>query len=236
MKTKYKIFLVDDHALLRNVLKTMINQLEDYEVVGEAGDGMEAIRKIKIVQPDLILLDLNMPKMGGFSVLKEIQPEHKDLKVIVLTMNDNEDIIADAYRSGIDGYCLKNANFDELQLIISAVLSGKRYISPEISENIIGGFLETEKKKIKDPLWVSLTQREREVLKLIGEGYSSKEIADFLFISPSTVDKHRTNMRKKLGLNSNQELKTYAVTKKLAFTEEAEDYRSTFVLQHHPHG
>jgi DNA-binding NarL/FixJ family response regulator len=193
----------------------MLQERDDLEVVAEAADGMEAIRCVERHEPDLILLDLAMPKMNGISAIKDIRSRHPDTRILAVTIQTDDEYILAAFDSGADGYCLKQASREEFLNAIDKVLAGNRYISPEISGQVLEGYLEGRKRLKKDTRWESLTQREKEVLKLIGEGYKNAEIADFLFISPKTVDKHRSNIMKKLDLHNAAALTAYAIDKGL---------------------
>jgi DNA-binding NarL/FixJ family response regulator len=212
---KKRIVIAEDHTILRQGLRALLKSNENLEVIGEAEDGLEAIRCVEKQNPDLLLLDLNMPRMDGISVIKEIKKRHPDTKIIVLTMHMQEEYILEAFRSGAQGYCLKASSHDELNMAINAVLSGKFYVSPEISGKVLEGFLEGQKNIKKRSSWDVLTQREKEVLKLVGEGYQNKEIADYLFISVKTVEKHRANIMEKLDLHSASALTAYAIEKGL---------------------
>jgi DNA-binding NarL/FixJ family response regulator len=212
---KKRIVIAEDHTILRQGLKALLKSNENLEVVGEAEDGLEAIRCVEKKNPDLLLLDLNMPRMDGISVINEIRKRHPETKIIVLTMHMQEEYILEAFRSGAQGYCLKASSHDELIMAINAVLSGKFYVSPEISGKVLEGFLEGQKNIKKKSSWDILTQREKEVLKLVGEGYQNKEIADYLFISVKTVEKHRANIMEKLDLHSASALTAYSIEKGL---------------------
>lgn len=215
MAEKARLLIAEDHTILRQGLRALLSADPGIEVVGEAGDGLEAIRSIEKLNPDLVLLDLNMPKMDGFSVIKEISKRCPDTRVLALTMHRDEEYVLEAFKSGAKGYCLKSAGQGELKLAIKAVLSGKTFVSPEISDKIMEGYLETKKNIKKESSWDTLTQREREVLKLIGEGYRNKEVSDYLCISVKTVEKHRANIMEKLDLHSASALTAYAIQKGL---------------------
>lgn len=215
MEEKKRIVIVEDHTVIRQGLKALLNSSNDIEVVGEAGDGLNAIRRIMEVNPDLALLDLSMPKMGGISVIKEINKRCSETGILVLTMHKDEEYVLEAFQSGAKGYCLKSSSRDELFVAIRAVLSGKTYVSPEISDRVLEGYLETKKKVKETSSWDTLTQREREVLKIVGEGYRNKEIADYLCISVKTVEKHRANIMQKLDLHTASGLTAYAIDKGL---------------------
>jgi DNA-binding NarL/FixJ family response regulator len=212
---KKKIVIAEDHTILRQGLKALLKSNDNLEVVGEAEDGLEAVRCVDKKNPDLLLLDLNMPRMDGISVINEIKKRHPETKIIVLTMHMQEEYILEAFRSGAQGYCLKASSHEELLMAINAVLSGKFYVSPEISGKVLEGFLEGQRNIRKKSSWDMLTQREKEVLKLVGEGYQNKEIADYLFISVKTVEKHRANIMEKLDLHSASALTAYAIEKGL---------------------
>lgn len=214
VKTK-NIVLAEDHRLLREGLKALLQTEKDLQIIGEAENGLEAIRCVEKHAPDLILLDLSMPKMSGISVIKEIKSRFPEVKILALTIHESDQYVLEAFQSGADGYCLKDASRDELLIAIKSVLNGKTYISPGISEGIMVGYLEGKKIIKGSTAWDSITQREKDVLKLIGEGYRNKEIADFLNISVKTVEKHRANVMKKLDLHNVSALTAYAIEKKL---------------------
>lgn len=213
MKKKRTIVIAEDHLILRQGLRSLLVTSEDLEVVGEAGDGLEAIRSILEHKPDLVLLDLNMPRMNGISVILEIKRQAPDTKILALTMHKEEDFVLQAFHAGANGYCLKSAGHEELVIAIRAVLDGKSYVSPEISDTVLEGWLEERKTVKNDSSWHALTQREKEVLKLVGEGYQNKEIADYLCISPKTVEKHRANIMQKTDLHTASALTAYAIEK-----------------------
>ena len=216
MEEKQKtVVLVEDHTILRHGLRSLLKASGYVQVVGEAGDGQSAIRCILDTAPDLVLLDLNMPKMDGFSVVLEIKKQQPKTKILALTMHDDDAYILKAFKAGVDGYCLKSSGQDELMSAVTAVLSGKRFISPEISDKVLEGYLEANRTLKEQSDWDSLTQREKEVLKLVAEGYQNKEIAEYLFISPKTVEKHRANIMRKTDLHSASALTAYAIEKGL---------------------
>jgi DNA-binding NarL/FixJ family response regulator len=213
LNTKRSIVIAEDHLILRQGLRSLLATSEDLEVVGEAGDGLEAIRCILEHEPDLALVDLNMPRMNGISVILEIKRQAPNTKILALTMHKEEDFVLQAFHAGANGYCLKSAGHEELVIAIRAVLEGKSYVSPEISDTVLEGWLEERKTFREDSTWDSLTQREKEVLKLVGEGYQNKEIADYLCISPKTVEKHRANIMQKTDLHTASALTAYAIEK-----------------------
>ena len=210
-KRKTKVVIVEDHKLFREGLKSMLADKTGMEVVGEAGDGLEAIRIVKKIRPDIMLLDLSMPKMNGISVMKEIKSQFPEIKIMALTIHESDQYVLEAFEAGADGYCLKDAGRNELMVAVDSVLQGKRYISPSISGSVLEGYLTGRKKLKSQTSWDTITQREREVLKLLGEGYQNKEISDMLFISVKTVEKHRANIMNKLDLHNAAALTAYAI-------------------------
>jgi DNA-binding NarL/FixJ family response regulator len=212
---KKKLVIAEDHAVVRDGLRSIFESDKDLEVVGEAGDGMEAIRLINSTDPDVLLLDLNMPRMDGISVLREVKKQSKGIKVVVLTMHKDEEYIMEAFSSGADGFCTKTSPGKEVLNAIKIVLAGKQYVSPEISDKVLEGYIEGKKTIKKELSWDNITRREREVLKLVGEGYQNKEISDYLCISVKTVEKHRANIMEKLNLHSASALTAYAIKKGL---------------------
>lgn len=215
MEKKHKIFIAEDHQLFREGLKSMLKSRGDIDVVGEAEDGLEAVRQIRKVKPDLVLLDLSMPKMGGVSVMKEIKRELPDTRILALTIHESDQYVLEAFDAGTDGYCVKDASRQELMIAIDSVLQGKPYISPGISDQVIEGYLTGRRRLKKESNWDTLTQREREVLKLLAEGYTNKNIGEFLHISIKTVEKHRANLIGKLDLHNVAQLTAFAMEKGL---------------------
>ena len=215
MGIKKKIVIAEDHAILRDGLRSLLKSDEQCEVVGEAADGLEAIQCTEQYSPDLILLDLSMPKMSGSSVIKEVKARFPKVKVLALSVHDSEEYILEAFQLGADGYCTKASRHSELLMAIKSVLSGKRYISPDISDKVLEGFIKERRTLKTESSWETLTQREKEVLKMVGEGYKNKEIADFLCISVKTVQKHRANIMRKLNLHTASLLTGYAIDKGL---------------------
>jgi DNA-binding NarL/FixJ family response regulator len=215
MKKNFRIVIAEDHTILREGLRALLSSETRFEVVGEAEDGRMAIQVVEKLQPDLVLMDLSMPRMNGLEAIREIKKRSPEAKIIALTVHKTEEYILTTLQAGADGYVLKDATHSELVMAIEHVLIGKRYLSPGISEKVIEGYLEGRKTLKTTSAWDSLTQREREVLKLIAEGFKNKEVADFLFISLKTVEKHRANLMKKLHLHNAAELTAFAMEKGL---------------------
>ncbi|MBS3808522.1 MAG: response regulator transcription factor [Desulfobacterales bacterium] len=210
METK-KIVIVEDHQLFREGLKAMLDSRKDLEVIGEAEDGMEALELLGQSQPDLLLLDLSMPRLGGISVVREVKRLYPEMVVLALTIHESDQYVLEAFNAGINGYCIKDASREELLVAISSVLKGRTYISPGIADNVMEGYIEGRKHLKTKSAWDTITQREREVLKLLGEGYQNREIADMLHISAKTVEKHRANIMSKLDLHSAAALTSFAI-------------------------
>jgi len=202
--------------MLREGLLTILNLHDDFVVVGEAKDGLEAIRTVGEWSPDLILMDLSMPKMSGLDAIEEIKKRYPETKVLALTIHEDEEYVLAALQAGADGYLLKDASHTELATAIRTVLSGKPYLCPGISSKVIEGYLEG-RRNVKSA-WDILTQREREILTLIVEGYRNKEIANSLYISPKTVEKHRSNLMRKLDLHNTSALISFAIKRGLVAT------------------
>ncbi len=215
MEEKHRVFIVEDHQLFREGLKSMLESRDDIDIVGEAEDGLEAIRQIRTVKPELVLLDLSMPKMSGISVMKEVKRELPGTLILALTIHESDQFVLEAFEAGTDGYCIKDASRAELMNAVDYVLQGKPYISPDISDQVIQGYISGRKTLKKESNWDTVTQREREVLKLLAEGYTNKEIGDFLHISVKTVEKHRANLIGKLDLHNVAQLTAFAIEKGL---------------------
>ncbi len=210
-----KIVIAEDHQLFREGLKSMLATREDLEVIDEAQDGIEALRCVKRQPPDLLLLDLSMPRLSGISVMKDVKRQFPDVRILALTIHESDEYVLEAFNAGADGYCIKDASRGELMLAIDSVLAGKTYVSPGIADNVMEGYLEGRKKLKSKSDWDTITQREREVLKLLAEGYLNKEIAGLLHISVKTVEKHRANIMSKLDLHNAPALTAYAIKKGL---------------------
>ena len=215
METRRKIVIAEDHTILRAGLRALLSGQNGLEVIGEAGDGREAIRKVDTLQPDLLLIDLSMPKLNGIDAIREIKSQHPKIKIIVLTVHKSEEYIIAALQAGANGYMLKDASQNELLLAIDYVINGKTFLSPSISDKVVDAFLNTDKKDKPAAVLDNLTAREREILKLVAEGNTNKKIADHLCISLKTVEKHRSNLMKKLDLRNTAALTAYAIAKKM---------------------
>jgi len=210
-----RIVLAEDHAILREGLRALLSAEPSMEIVCEAEDGRDALRCVASHTPDLILIDLAMPKMNGLEAIREIRRHHGGTKILVLTVHRSEEYVHAALEAGADGYVLKDSTHAELLMAIRHVLSGRRYLGPGASEMVIEGYLEGRKSLGRRSVLDTLTQRERETLKLIAEGYRNREIADFLCISVKTVEKHRGSLMRKLNLHNSAALTAFAMEKGL---------------------
>ena len=215
MPAKKRVLVAEDHQMLREGLKAILANRDDLEIVGEAVDGLEALRKVKRLKPDLMLLDLSMPRMNGLSVLLDAKSYLPEIKILVLTIHQSEPYVMETFEAGADGYCSKNDSRDELLVAIDSVLKGKIYLSPLIAGDVLHGFLAKREKDKDRSDWDTVTQREKEILKLLAEGYTNSQIADMLYISVKTVEKHRSNIMAKLDLHNVAHLTTLAIEKGL---------------------
>ncbi len=207
----YRIVIAEDHTILREGLKALLSADPEFEIAGEASDGQEAIHRVGELEPDLILLDLSMPRMDGISAIKDITKRYPAVKIVALTVHKTEEYILAALEAGADGYVLKDATHGELVMAIKTVLDDRPYLSPGVSKTVIAGYLHGTKTHQPESMFNRLSQREKEVLKLVAEGSKNKEIAEFLCLSPKTVEKHRSNLMKKLDLHNTAELTSFAI-------------------------
>lgn len=211
--TRTRILLVDDHAIVRAGLKLLLESQPDFSVVGEAAGGQEAIRAVKEMRPDLILMDVAMPGVNGLEATRRIKAEHPKVQILALTMHENEQYFFQMLHAGAAGYVIKGAPPEDLIEAIRSVTRGEAYLSPPLTRRLLDDYLGRVKEGL--PADDPLTEREREVLRLIAEGLTSKEIADRLNISPHTVERHRANAMTKLDLHNRAELIRYAIRKGL---------------------
>lgn len=214
MNKKYRIMIVEDHTLLREGLSTIIASDPDLEVVGGAANGLDAVRQAVALKPDLILMDINMPVMNGTEALIDIKKRDSSIKIMMLTAHKAEEYIRDCLQSGADGYVLKNSTREELMVAIHKVLNGKTYLSQEVSDQIVSGY-KGNINPYAQSAWQSLSAREREVLKLVAEGNTNKVISNLICVSIKTVEKHRSNLMKKLNMHNSAALTAFAIEKGL---------------------
>jgi len=216
---KDKILIVEDHTLMRVGLRALLLQDGSFDIVGEAGNGRDAIRLTGELMPNLLLMDLSMPRTNGIEAIADIKRRFPDVKVLVLTLHVAEEYVHGALKAGADGYMLKNASAEELLVAIRSVLSGKSYLSPDISNKVINGYLGGGRAGARHSAWDSVTHRERQVLKLVAEGHRNKYIAEYLCLSVKTVEKHRSSVMKKLNLHNASMLTAFAIEHGLVVRE-----------------
>lgn len=197
-----KLLIADDHQIIIDGIQSLLADEPAFQVIGTAGNGREAIDFLKLLQPNIILMDIDMPVLNGIEATKIIKADFSDVKVIILSMHNESGLIKTLLQAGADGYVLKNADKAELVEAIIMVQGGKSYFSADVTRSLANGDDKRASGFQKDNRVSDLTSREIEILKLIAEGYSNKEIGDKLFISHRTVDTHRTNLMKKLDVNN----------------------------------
>lgn len=209
--SKTKILIADDHALVREGIAAFLKLCEDIEVVGEASDGIDAINKTNKLNPDVVIMDINMPKLGGLEATIEIKKTNPDVKILVLTQYDDKEYISRFLKAGVSGYLLKKAVGSDLISAIGAVCRGELYLHPSIASEVVAGYLNVDKRPDAEQPYEKLTDREKQVLKLVAEGYTHKEIADMLNISVKTVIAHQTNISEKIGIHTRAGLIKFAI-------------------------
>jgi DNA-binding NarL/FixJ family response regulator len=205
--------IADDHEIVRRGLRSLLEQQGDCRIVAEVSDGLAAAQAVEKFKPTLLFLDLNMPRLHGLEVLKQARTSSPNTRVIVLSMHNDEPYVIEALRAGAAAYLLKGSESAEIGQALKEVLAGRRYLSAPLSEWAINA-LATRVSDTSDPL-NTLSPREREVLQLAAEGFGNAEIAEKLFISPRTAETHRTNLMRKLGLQSQTDLVRFAIRKGL---------------------
>ena len=209
--SKIKVLIADDHALVREGISAFLKFTEDMEVVAEASDGLEAIEKVKQFKPDVVLMDIAMPKLGGLEATVELKKMDPDIKILVLTQYDDKEYISRFLKAGVSGYLLKKAVGSELISAIRAVNRGEIYLFSSIASKVVAGYLGKDREAAAEDPYEKLTDREKQVLKLIAEGYTHKEIGDMLSISTKTVIAHQTNITEKLSISSRAGLIKFAI-------------------------
>jgi DNA-binding NarL/FixJ family response regulator len=215
MKT-IKVILVDDHSLVRAGIRSLIQNISGVEVIAEANNGRDAIRLIDELIPDLVLLDIAMPELNGLEVISRISKDNLITRVIILSMHTNEEYVVQALKAGAAGYLLKDSAPNELEIAVNAVMRGETYLSPAISKHVVDNYLrrisDVSPEKEKGPdIFKQLTSRQREILQLIAEGNSTKEIANKLNVSIKTVETHRMQLMDRIGIHDVAGLVRYAI-------------------------
>jgi DNA-binding NarL/FixJ family response regulator len=207
---KIKVLIADQHKIFRESLKTLLETLPTFEVVGFAGNGIEAIEETERLKPHVVLMEISLPVMDGLDATRMILGRFPEVKVIILSMLEREEFISQMLEAGVSGYLSKDINSEDLFSALKSVYKGDTYLSPSVSRKVIDGYLKAERKGAKD-----LSKREKEIVKLLAQGKSKREIGDLLYISPRTVDTHRTNILKKLNLKNTPDLVRYAIQRGL---------------------
>lgn len=214
-----RVLVVDDHTLVRAGLRALLEPFSDIQVVGEAEDGLSALAQARTLHPDVVLMDLAMPKMGGVEATRRIKEEFPHMQVLALTVHDNEEYLFQMLRAGACGYVLKKARPVELVDAIEAASRGETYLFPSMAKSLVGDYLRRVEAGEESDTYAQLTARERETLKLLAEGYTSPEIAELLHLSVKTVSAHRQHIMEKLDLHRPAELIKYAIRKGLVETD-----------------
>ena len=212
---KQKILIAEDHAILREGLRALLSGTPELEIIGEAEDGQEAIRLARQLKPHLVLMDLTMPNINGTEAMRAIIRHNPEIKIIALTVHKSEEYVRATLDAGAVGYVLKDDTHHDLLTAIASTQKGKVYLSPGICDKVINGFLEPVTSANSSASWSQLTVREREVTKLIAEGKKSREVAVYLSVSLKTVEKHRSNLMRKLDLHSVSAITRYAIENSL---------------------
>src|SRR5262252_10212323 len=210
---KIRILICDDHTLFVEGIKALLRNETSLEIIGEARDGRQAVELVKQLKPDLLLMDISMPDMTGFDATQRVHEFNPSLKVLILTMHDDEELVARCLEAGAAGYIIKDAPASQLMYAIEMVQKGERYLSPVVLKKVVDGYVKNTNRP--QTSYDRLSPREREVLKLLAEGLSVKEIATRLNLSVKTVDVHKTNLMKKIDVHDRTELIKYAIRQKL---------------------
>jgi len=210
---KIKVLIVDDHTLVRDGIRSLLELVSDIEVIGEATNGKEALEKVQLLAPDVVLMDLAMPIMGGLEATRRIRKQHPETKVLALTQYDDTDYVVPVIEAGACGFVTKMAAFSELASAIQAVYKGDSYLSPSAATALVQEYQQKTSAEGDKDSYQQLTDREREVLKLVVEGYTAREIADILVISPKTVEWYKTSLMSKINIHNKTDLIKFAIRK-----------------------
>ncbi len=208
--TKTRIVLADDHPVVRHGVRSLLQAEADFAVVGEAADGIETVQLVERVQPEVLVVDLMIPGLNGLEVTRQVKQRSPQTRVVILSMHANEPYVLEALKNGASGYVLKDSSGTDLVHAVRQVVGGQRYLSPPLSERAVEAYMQKSQETAFDP-YEALTDREREVLQLAAEGLSNPDIANRLSISPRTVETHRANLMRKLGLKTQTDLIRYAL-------------------------
>ena len=212
---KIRIVLVDDHSMFRSGIRVLLSLYPDFDVVGEASDGQEALDVVRELLPDVVIMDIAMPGLDGLTATRRILDEHPRARVILLTQHENREYITPALKSGASGYVLKRAADEELVRAVRSVHQGQTYLDPMVAGVVVNDYRRRLDGEIVHDQYENLTPREREVLVLIAKGYTNRAAAELLGISHKTVDYHRTNVMRKLDIHNRTELTRFAIRRGL---------------------
>jgi two-component system, NarL family, response regulator NreC len=211
----FRVLIADDHGIVRQGLRALLEKSPDVSVVGEASDGREAVRLAAELRPNIVVMDIAMPMLNGVDATSQILSRDPEIKVIILSMHSDESYILRALSAGAKGYLLKDSAEGDILPAVQTVAKGRPYFSPVIASTLLDEYLQTMKKnKVRDS-YDLLSEREKEVLQLLAEGKSNKEVASVLNLSPYTVESHRTSLMQKLNLHNTAEIVLYAVRKNI---------------------
>ncbi len=211
MASKMRILIADDHAIVRDGLRAILETQADIEVAGEAADGQEAVDKARNLKPDIVIMDLTMPGVGGLEATRRIKQESPDIKIMALTMHESDEHFFQVINAGASGYFIKGGSSGELVSALRTVWQGDVFLYPSMAKKLLGDYLKRVRTGKDKESYEGLTDREREILRLVAEGRSNQEIADLLILSASTVQTHRAHIMAKLGLHSRTELVKFAI-------------------------
>ncbi|MDH4028490.1 MAG: response regulator transcription factor [Nitrospirota bacterium] len=207
---KTRILLADDHKILCDGISSLLKEYPDFEVIGEAADGRTALRLVRELSPDVVIMDISMPDLNGIDATRRINDEHPGVKVIALSMHCDKQFVSEIFKAGASGYLLKDCAFEELEHAIRVVINNQTYINPQIASLVVESLV-SQPVESKKQAFTLLTEREREVLQLIAEGKSTKQIASDLHVSAKTVESHRRQVMGKLNIRNVAELTKYAI-------------------------
>jgi DNA-binding NarL/FixJ family response regulator len=225
MVKKKSVLVVDDHPLVREGLKVIIGRSSKFEVVGEAGAASEGFRMVEELKPELVLLDISLPDESGIELTRRIKRALPEARILIVSMHSKIDYITEAFKAGATGYIVKESAAERLLAAMESVATGEHYLDSPVSHSVIEKLIKSPEKhtEITNGAYASLTSREQEIMGLLAKDLSAKEIAEKLFISPKTVENHRSNIMKKLGLHSPIELARYAARLGLIDVDEWKD-------------
>ncbi|HDZ90467.1 MAG: response regulator transcription factor [Deltaproteobacteria bacterium] len=210
-KSEVKIVLADDHTIVRQGLAKLLEGEPFFRVVGEAENGREAVGKVEELKPDVVIMDISMPMLNGIEATRQIRKSVPGTRVIVLSMHCHDRYIRELFRLGASGYLLKDSTGSDIVKAVHAAMAGNTYMSPSVSRLVIEDYVSSQKKSIREDLYSSLSNREREVFQMVAEGRSTREISEILFISPSTVKTHRARIMEKLRIENISQLIQFAI-------------------------